>query len=83
VAANLLIKNKILTNYEYLLYHGILAWIAVQLLFNLSAVVVLLPLSGMPLPFFSQGGSSLVMLFFANGVLLSIVSHAKLKTVKR
>ncbi|HPS40828.1 MAG TPA: FtsW/RodA/SpoVE family cell cycle protein [Candidatus Woesebacteria bacterium] len=81
--ANLLVKNKVLTKYEYLLYYGILTWIAIQLLFNLSAVVVLLPLSGMPLPFFSQGGSSLVMLFFANGVLLSIATHAKLKTVTR
>ena len=79
ILANTMVKNRDLSKYEYLLYYGILAWIAIQLLFNLSAVVVLLPLSGMPLPFFSQGGSSLLMLFFASGVLLSIVRHAKLK----
>lgn len=79
IIANLMVKDKILSKYEHLLYYGILAWMAVQLLFNLSAVVVLLPLSGMPLPFFSQGGSALLMCFFASGVLLSIASHAKLK----
>lgn len=77
--ANLMVRDKELSKYEHLLYYGILAWIAIQLLFNLSAVVVLLPLSGMPLPFFSQGGSSLLMSFFASGVLLSIARHAKLK----
>ncbi len=79
ILANAMVRNKDLSKYEHLLYYGILAWIAIQLLFNLSAVVVLLPLSGMPLPFFSQGGSSLLMLFFASGVLLSIARHAKLK----
>lgn len=79
VLAGAMVKNKELSQYEHLLYYGILSWIAVQLLFNLSAVVVLLPLSGMPLPFFSQGGSSLLMSFFASGVLLSIARHAKLK----
>jgi cell division protein FtsW len=79
ILANLMIKDKALSKYEYLLYYGILAWMAIQILFNLSAVVVLLPLSGMPLPFFSQGGSSLLMSFFASGVLLSIASHAKIK----
>lgn len=79
ILANTLVKKKDLSKYEYLLYYGILAWIAIQLLFNLSAVVVILPLSGMPLPFFSQGGSSLLMSFFASGVLLSIARHAKLK----
>ncbi|MBU1033864.1 putative lipid II flippase FtsW [Patescibacteria group bacterium] len=79
ILANLMVKDKALNKYEYLLYYGILAWMAIQLIFNLSAVVVLLPLSGMPLPFFSQGGSSLLMSFFASGVLLSIASHAKIK----
>ncbi len=79
VSANLMVRNKVLESYDYLLFYGILSWIAIQLLFNLSAVVVVLPLAGMPLPFFSQGGSSLLMLFFASGVLLSITSHAKMK----
>ena len=66
-------KNK--DHYQFLLFYGILAWIAVQIFFNLAAVVVLLPLSGMPLPFFSQGGSSLLSLFFASGILLNIANQ--------
>lgn len=77
--ANLMLKNKELSAYEYLLFYGLLAWLAMQVLFNLAAVVVLLPLSGMPLPFFSQGGSALLMSFFASGILLSIARRAKLK----
>lgn len=79
ISANLMVKDKALTNFEYLLYYGILSWLAIQLFFNLSAVVALLPLSGMPLPFFSQGGSALLMSFFVSGVLLSIAKHAKIK----
>ena len=70
--ANLMIRKKDLNRYQALLFYGILSWVAIQIIFNLAAVVALLPLSGMPLPFFSQGGSSLLMVFFASGVLLNI-----------
>jgi cell division protein FtsW len=79
VAANAMFPAKKVgkekNQYQYLLFYGILAWIAVQIFFNLAAVVVILPLSGMPLPFFSQGGSSLLSLFFASGILLNIANH--------
>lgn len=78
LATTMLAKRE-LSVYEQLLCYGILAWIAVQFVFNLAAVVVLLPLSGMPLPFFSQGGSALLMSFMASAVLLSVTKHAKLK----
>jgi cell division protein FtsW len=51
---------------------GILIWVSAQIILNISAVVALVPLTGVPLPFFSYGGSSLVMLLFASGILLSI-----------
>lgn len=79
VLAGAMIKNRELTHYEYLLFYGILAWIAIQIFFNLAAVVVLLPLSGMPLPFFSQGGSALLLSFIASGVLISVAKSAKMK----
>lgn len=75
VTANASFGNQNKNHYQFLLFYGILAWIAVQIFFNLAAVVVLLPLSGMPLPFFSQGGSSLLSLFFASGILLNIANH--------
>ncbi len=49
---------------------GILIWFGAQIVLNLAAVVALVPLTGVPLPFFSYGGSSLIMILFASGVLL-------------
>lgn len=53
-----------------LLGTGLFIWVTVQTLLNLSAVVALVPLTGVPLPFFSYGRSALIMLLFASGVLL-------------
>lgn len=55
-----------------LLGMGILVWIALQVILNLSAVVALIPLTGMPLPFISYGRSSLIMILFATGILIRI-----------
>jgi len=70
--AERMIQDQKLNKYQSLLFYGILAWIAAQLLFNLGAVVALLPLSGMPLPFFSQGGSALLSVFFVTAILLNV-----------
>ena len=72
VLARQMIKDVKLTDYQYLLFYGILAWIALQMILNLGAVVAILPLSGMPLPFFSQGGSALVSILLASAILLNI-----------
>jgi cell division protein FtsW len=70
--ADSMIREQKLNKYQYLLFYGILSWIAAQILFNLGAVVALLPLSGMPLPFFSQGGSALISVLFVSAILLNI-----------
>lgn len=51
---------------------GILTWISTQIILNLAAVVALVPLTGLPLPFFSYGGSSLIMILLATGILLRL-----------
>lgn len=51
---------------------GIVSWLAIQGLINLSAVAVLLPLTGVPFPFVSYGGSSLIALMIAVGIILNI-----------
>lgn len=56
---------------------GIISWIGFQIFFNLSSMVVLTPLTGVPLPFFSYGGSSLVMILVGVGILLNISRYAK------
>ena len=55
-----------------LLGMGIVTGIVAQALFNMSVVLALLPTKGIPLPFISYGGSSLVPTLFAVGVLLNI-----------
>jgi cell division protein FtsW len=51
---------------------GITAWICLQAFINIGVVVALIPVTGIPLPFVSAGGSSLIISFAAVGILLSI-----------
>jgi cell division protein FtsW len=55
---------------------GIVTGIVAQALFNMSVVLAMLPTKGIPLPFVSYGGSSLVPTLFAVGVLLNISQQA-------
>jgi cell division protein FtsW len=55
-----------------LLAAGVTGWICIQAFINIAVVVGLLPVTGIPLPFVSAGGSSLVISFAAVGVLLSV-----------
>lgn len=59
-------------SYDHLLAHGIMIWLGMQIVLNLSAVVALVPLTGVPLPFFSFGGTSLVMVLSVIGILIGI-----------
>ena len=59
-----------------LLALGLTAMVVLQALFNMSVVVGLLPTKGIPLPFVSNGGSSLVVNLIAMGILLNISQHA-------
>ena len=51
---------------------GITIWIAVQALVNIGAVTASLPITGVPLPLVSFGGSSLVVTLIAMGILTNI-----------
>lgn len=55
---------------------GIVAWIGGQAILNMGSMVALIPLTGVPLPFFSYGGSALTMILIACGILLSISRHS-------
>ncbi len=55
---------------------GIITGIIVQALFNISVVISILPAKGIPLPFISYGGSSIIVTLFAIGILLNISQHA-------
>jgi cell division protein FtsW len=55
-----------------LLAAGVTAWICLQAFINIGVVVGLIPVTGIPLPFVSAGGSSLIISFAAVGILLSV-----------
>ena len=55
-----------------LLAVGIVAWLTIQALVNIGGVVAVLPITGVPLPFISNGGNAMLVNLFAIGVLLNI-----------
>lgn len=57
---------------------GIMSWIVFQALINMSAISGLIPLTGIPLPFISYGGTSLAVLLASVGILLNISKHSTL-----
>lgn len=54
---------------------GITFWISLQTFLNISAMIGLTPLSGIPLPFISYGGSHLIAELAAIGIILNISRH--------
>lgn len=66
--------------FSRLLAVGITTWIGAQALINISAMLSLIPLTGVPLPFISMGSSSTVMLMIASGILLNISRHTQGET---
>ena len=62
---------------------GLVTGIVVQALFNISVVTSILPAKGIPLPFISYGGSSVLVTMAAVGLLLSISRAAETGETKR
>lgn len=62
-----------------LLATGITMWIVLQAFINISANIALVPLTGIPLPFISYGGTSILFLMSAVGILLNISKQSNLK----
>jgi cell division protein FtsW len=60
-----------------LLAGGIVAWLVVQTVINVGGVTGLMPVTGLTLPFFSAGGSSLFVSMAAAGLLLNVARHAR------
>lgn len=63
-------------SFNQLVAYGILLWISGQTFINLGAIVSLIPLTGLPLPFFSYGGSSLITVLFGSGILARLAYRA-------
>lgn len=66
------IAKRIDAPFGKLLSLGIGSWIGIQALINMSAMVALVPLTGVPLPLISYGGSNLVITLGALGIVYNI-----------
>ena len=66
-----------------LLAAGVTVWFGVQAFVNLGAVIGILPITGVPLPFVSYGGSSLLFSMAGAGLLLNVARQAQLPEVPR
>lgn len=64
--------------FSRLVAFGISTKMAIQVLLNIAVVTNTIPNTGISLPFFSYGGSSLIMIFFEMGVLLSISRFSRI-----
>lgn len=64
-------------NFGKILSAGITGWLGIQAIVNLGAMVAFLPLTGVPLPFISYGGSALVINLAAVGILLNVSRNSK------
>lgn len=67
-----LVAIKTKDRFGRLLACGIITFLGIQSLINLSSQAVLIPLTGVPLPFISYGGSSMLINYLSMGILLSI-----------
>ena len=59
-----------------LLAGGIIGFLGIQMVLNLASMTALFPLTGVPLPFISYGGSALIVDLSAVGILLNISKHS-------
>lgn len=65
------------TDFGRLLAFGIGFWLFLQAFINIAATCGLLPIAGVPLPFISYGGSSMVVSLMAIGILLNISKYQR------
>lgn len=71
------IAKKAPDMFSSLLVSGVILWISIQLLINLCAMVRIMPLTGIPLPLISYGGSSTIFLLWGLGLVLNVSRRVK------
>lgn len=77
IGCALRIASRARDTFGAMLAVGVTAWFAVQGFVNVGAVLGILPITGVPLPFVSFGGSSLLATMLAAGVLVNVALHSR------
>jgi Bacterial cell division membrane protein len=70
-------------NYDSLIYYGVATMILAQIVLNVGGLLGLVPLTGVTLPFISYGGSSLLVLSVALGIVLNLETSVKSEKMKK
>ncbi len=73
----LIVAKKSKTYYGRVLATGIIVWIGFQSFINITSMIGLLPMTGVPLPFLSYGGTAMIMNLAAMGILVNISRYTR------
>jgi len=71
------LSERVQDRFGKFLIIGIVSWFGVQAFVNIGAMVGILPITGVPLPFLSYGGTAMVVSLAAAGVVMNISKEAK------
>jgi cell division protein FtsW len=82
ILKGLAVARKAPDTFSKVLAVGITVWIGGQAFLNIASMVALVPLTGIPLPFLSYGGSSLIMVLVGCGILLNISKYGVVEKKK-
>jgi cell division protein FtsW len=72
------VAERVTDDFGRLIVVGVLSWLSIQALINIGAMIGLLPLKGITLPFISYGGTSVVFIAAAVGLVFQISRYASL-----
>lgn len=70
------------TDYSRFITVGVLVWLSVQMIINVGAMLGLLPLKGITLPFVSYGGTSVIFVMIAMGIVFQISRYTDLTKLR-
>jgi cell division protein FtsW len=73
------IAQKAPDSFGMLVATGIISWFIFQAFFNICSMVGLMPMTGVPLPFVSSGGTAIAVLMMAIGILINISKQTTTK----
>lgn len=77
------IAQRSTDNFAKYVITGVISWVGFQTFINIAAMVGLVPITGLPLPFVSYGSSSLLALFGAMGIVINMSRFASQPTTQK
>jgi len=73
----LAVGRKAPDTFGRLLACGITSWIVIQAFINVGSILGMIPMTGIPLPYISYGGSALASILFASGMLINVSKYTE------